>query len=144
MPRSLRKAKRIDEALVTGIMSAAYSRPWTHRHVALALENNEVWLTDDDGFIIYELNGLECELKIIAVHPRAQKCGIGAELMQMMIETCAQKNIEKIFLEVEESNEAALKLYKRFSFSQYSKTRRLLWALPPCAAYAVAINAKTR
>jgi ribosomal-protein-alanine N-acetyltransferase len=59
----------------------------------------------------------EAHIMNICVDPDIQKQGVGAKLLENMIER-ARKKAEKIFLEVRPSNEAAVSLYKRRGFNE--------------------------
>ena len=43
--------------------------------------------------------------------------------MQKMIDYCKQKNISKIFLEVDDKNLPAISLYEKFNFKQIDKRK---------------------
>lgn len=50
--------------------------------------------------------------------------GIASALINALIENLKNQNIVKIFLEVRESNEGAISLYKKFNFNNISKRQK--------------------
>ena len=60
----------------------------------------------------------EADITKVAVAKGAQGQGIGSMLMKELISRVPELGVAKIFLEVRESNEAALALYKKFGFEQ--------------------------
>ena len=63
----------------------------------------------------------EAQVINIAVHPKYRKIGIASYLMKHMIKTCHNIQIDKIFLELRESNIQAINLYKKFGFYENGK-----------------------
>lgn len=70
------------------------------------------------GFILARRCGEEVEILSVAVHPKAQKRGIGSALLMRCIEA-AQGS--RILLEVATDNPSALGLYTKAGFKQYSR-----------------------
>lgn len=60
----------------------------------------------------------EAELLMIAVDPREQRRGHAQRLLAEAISRVRNAGVERIFLEVETTNESALALYQRFGFVQ--------------------------
>ena len=58
----------------------------------------------------------EVTLMDIVVSPAYQGNGLGKALLQHFIDQCNQNNIQQIWLEVRESNAAAIKLYDNAGF----------------------------
>ena len=56
----------------------------------------------------------ECNLLYIGVDPDFQKKGIGGLLIKRLIYDCRVRKIEKIYLEVRKSNQAAIFLYEKY------------------------------
>jgi ribosomal-protein-alanine N-acetyltransferase len=59
----------------------------------------------------------ECNLLYIGVDPDFQKKGIGGLLIKRLIYDCRVRKIEKIYLEVRKSNQAAIFLYEKYGFN---------------------------
>lgn len=90
------------EAILTG------STP--HRCLIAALEG------EPTGFACFRVITTEAELLNLAVLPDHRRMGIGAQLVEAFIEAAARFSATDIFLEVRESNAAALSLYKQYGF----------------------------
>ena len=75
------------------------------------------------GFYILRCIGFDAELLRIAVDEKYQKTGIATGLMTSMLEYSYANNIKKIFLEVRQSNKAAIALYKKFGFKQLARRK---------------------
>ena len=64
---------------------------------------------------IWNVSG-EGQITNIAVHPEMRKMGIASKILESLIENA--KDCEKIFLEVRESNNAAICLYEKYGFTK--------------------------
>ena len=60
----------------------------------------------------------EAEITNIAVHKDFRKMGIATMIIEKMVEKCAQTSTSLLHLEVRESNESAINLYKKMGFVQ--------------------------
>jgi len=76
------------------------------------------------GFICFRDVGKESELLNLTVHARYRRQGVGRRLMQFYLDRCAAQGIERSHLEVNVSNEAALRLYRSFSYEQVGLRKR--------------------
>lgn len=74
-----------------------------------------------DGFLHARLITPEAELLNIAVKEHFRKKGVGSLLLKGLISRCCAKKIENIWLEVRESNEAAIKFYFSKGFKEVGK-----------------------
>lgn len=81
-------------------------------------------LIKDDEIIGYcainELLG-EAEILTIMVSPAYRKLGYGKLMLEKMIDNAKHNGAEKLFLEVDENNTPAIKLYTSFGFSLLMK-----------------------
>ena len=68
------------------------------------------------GYIIYSDVQGEAELLRIAVDKAYRRRGIGADLMESMLEELTDSGAERISLEVRAHNIAHVKLYKKYGF----------------------------
>ena len=62
----------------------------------------------------------ECEIGNVCTHPSYRRMGAAKGLFDELISICKEQSIEKIFLEVSSTNEAAIALYKSIGFVQYN------------------------
>ena len=76
------------------------------------------------GFICFRDVEKESEILNLSVHPRYRRQGVGRRLMQFYLDRCAAQCIERSHLEVSVSNEAALRLYRSFSYEEVGLRKR--------------------
>lgn len=68
------------------------------------------------GFALGHFVAEECTLMMMAVHAPARRQGLGKLLLNDLVSQAKSQNIEHIFLEVRESNAAAVSLYQDCGF----------------------------
>ena len=73
--------------------------------------------------IVYCIAG-EAQILNIAVDVYQRERGIGSALMQAMIDGATARGCELILLEVRESNQAAISLYKKFGFQTIGRRKK--------------------
>ncbi|MFK7792854.1 MAG: GNAT family N-acetyltransferase [Devosiaceae bacterium] len=71
-----------------------------------------------EGFIMVRQAGDEGEVLTFAVADTCQARGYGTRLLDDALMNLRQKGVAAVFLEVAETNESALKIYRRRGFSQ--------------------------
>ncbi len=69
------------------------------------------------GFLIARATDADCELENIVVGRRSQSRGIGSNLIRALIGAARTQKVERIFLEVRESNLGARALYEKCGFA---------------------------
>ncbi len=95
---------------------------WSFESVKKDIENDmTIWIAALDGnSLVGYINAVclcgEAELNRIAVKSGYRNCRIGQTLIEMMTDKLRQKNCSKVFLEVRQSNIAALSLYRHNGF----------------------------
>ncbi len=116
---------------------------WNHRAFEDILANpdrSSCLLAEQDGaehdnvvvgFACFRAAGGEAELLNLAVLPKARRQGGGSRLLKQVLLEVADRGAERIYLEVRESNVAALRLYARFGFQPVG--RRLEYYTQPIA-----------
>lgn len=65
----------------------------------------------------------EGELTNLAVAPNARGQGIGAMLLQAVLDECENRGATSVFLEVRADNDVAQRLYRKFGFVQVGLRR---------------------
>jgi len=102
----------------------AISPPWSHGALLDEISRDDsffaVAVGDSSqlfGFVILRRMGGEGELLQIAVDKAVRRRGIADELMEAAIGFAAGNSLGAVYLEVRKSNEAAIALYKKHSFS---------------------------
>lgn len=120
----------LDEIMV--IEQASFSHPWTEGMVLSELFDNPFATSfvlragKNQTIVAYVFMRIvleELHLMDLAVHPAWRRRGIGEGLIQKILSTAREKQVEKIILEVRVSNQAAQSLYKKFGFVQAGERR---------------------
>lgn len=76
------------------------------------------------GFIVLRITSDEAEIYNIAVSPYFRNRGIGAMLLSESIERATQnKKINRVWLEVRESNKSAFRFYRKNGFQLMGKRK---------------------
>ena len=65
----------------------------------------------------------ECYITNVAVLPAYRKKGIARKLLQQLLDEARQQGIYSIYLEVRDSNAAAITLYKHAGFKEVGKRK---------------------
>lgn len=121
----VRAMRAEDVDAVVAIETEVFSSPW-QRETFLELigrRNLELLVMEhgSEGIVGYAV--LWCvldqgELANLAITPPMRGRGLGTRLLGRVVEVAREHGVETIYLEVRESNAAALELYRRFGFSQ--------------------------
>ena len=69
------------------------------------------------GFICFRLIGQESELLNLGVRPQYRRQSAGRRLMRFYINFSKKKGIKRFYLDVDSSNEPALRLYQSFCYT---------------------------
>jgi len=73
------------------------------------------------GFVVSRIVAGEAEILTIAVEPGLRGQGLGRRLLEAHMAALVNKKVSALFLEVEETNAAALALYARTGFEQIGR-----------------------
>ncbi|EJF91249.1 ribosomal protein S18-alanine N-acetyltransferase [Bartonella tamiae] len=73
------------------------------------------------GFVLCRLVLQEAEIITIAVHPYFRSRGVGKDLLEAVLRHLYRERATSLFLEVDETNKAALHLYHYFSFQEIGR-----------------------
>lgn len=115
---------------VMEIENLSFISPWTRRLFEETLQSpistslimkkgNEVV-----GYIILYAVVDEAHILNVAVHPAYRRKGYGGSLLDYTIRRFREQRVTKFFLEVRESNLAAIELYHRHGFGKIGKRKR--------------------
>ena len=74
----------------------------------------------DTCFAVFRLAEPDAEILTLATHPDAQGHGHAASMLRGALDALTSAKIETVFLEVADDNAAALALYARAGFAQFS------------------------
>ncbi len=109
--------------------AGAFFRGWSEMELANYIatpDRTPVYVACDAkrraaGFMILRLAGNEAELLTIIVDGKKRAKGIGAALLSAGFDDLLTSAVTAMFLEVDEANPPALKLYRGFGFKQVGK-----------------------
>ena len=90
------------------------------------------------GFISGRRIAVEGEILNLAVKPEFRRQGIGHALVSVILGRFHRDGIRQVFLEVRESNDAAIFFYQRLGFHQMGR-REAYYSDPPAAALVLAL-----
>ncbi len=126
----LREADSSDLPGILGIEVRSFSRPWSAHAFRQLLEAPRtlfvVALTERGevgGYGVLWWVANEGEIANVAVDPESRGRGLGGRLLDALLEGAAREGLERVFLEVRASNEAALRLYRSRSFDRVGLRR---------------------
>lgn len=126
----IRPLRHEDIGAVVAIEREAFTTPWQPDTFAGLLDRDGVELLvladAREGVIGYAV--LWCileqgELANIAVTPARRGEGLGALLLDHVLDVARRRGVEKLFLEVRASNAPALAMYSAFGFEQVGRRR---------------------
>ena len=115
---------------VVGIERASYTMPWSEATFRglLRRRDAEMVSAESDGAVI-GYAAFWCvvdqgELGNVAVSAAWRGFGIGARLVEDIIQRAARRGVREVFLEVRPSNSVARELYERLGFRPVGRRRR--------------------
>ena len=130
---------------VVAIEQSVQYHPWTRSQFREAVGQYHVMVVEDAGqvvaFCILQPVLDEANLLLMATHPKFQAKGYGFALLEKSIESLPNSPVQ-IFLEVRESNLAAIKLYEKSGFHQID-LRKNYYPLPNGAKEHAVIMVKS-
>ena len=110
-----------DVADVVAIENLVQSHPWTAKQFEESIASYVATVVEQQGqvvgFCILQPVLDEANLLLMAIHPSQQGKGLGYQLLESSI-ALLKNNPLQIFLEVRESNQAAIALYEKSGFHQ--------------------------
>jgi ribosomal-protein-alanine N-acetyltransferase len=123
MSYTIRKMTLDDLELVVAIDQASFSLPWPARSFQFELTDNPAarcWVADLEGRVVGMMVAWlivdEIHIATIATHPDYRRQGIGKKLLLHTLQSAQEEGAITSFLEVRESNDAALEMYRKFGF----------------------------
>lgn len=118
----IRPASDGDLAALATLEAASFSVPWNEAALAGHLRASytlSLLLLEEDRPVGYLLAGFsppEGELYRVAVLPEARRRGYGRRLLEAFFREAEKRDVYTLYLEVRESNEAAIALYRSAGF----------------------------
>jgi len=116
-----------DVAAVAALHGASFRRGWSEEEVETLLLDRHVIADRADrngklaGFIISRLAADEAEILSVAVAPSAQGRGLAGKLLALHLRRLAGLGARAVFLEVDEHNAPAIRLYARAGFREVAR-----------------------
>ncbi|MGD8412786.1 MAG: ribosomal protein S18-alanine N-acetyltransferase [Candidatus Latescibacterota bacterium] len=121
---TLETLRPVHIAAVVEIEHEAFTSPWTAEMFQQEVEENSfsrsyVALVEGRvaGYFVAWFLRREVHLLNIAVARSQQRRGLGRFMLRFLLDTAIKERKDMITLEVRESNEAAIRLYRSFGFS---------------------------
>jgi len=119
----IRKMALDDVSQVIAIDQISFSLPWPLSSFGYELTENlasRCWVAELDGRVAAMLVGWfivdEIHIATIATHPDFRQQGIGEKLLSFALQSAKGEGAVSSFLEVRESNIAALMMYYKFGY----------------------------
>ncbi len=118
----VRKIKESDIQAVANLEDACFSSPWPEEQIRYEMKENPcaiiyVATLDDEvvGYLDFMITFDSATINRICVNEVYRRKGIANALLDKMVEVCKkqEERVDFITLEVRESNEAAINLYKK-------------------------------
>lgn len=117
----IRKMTVEDIPAVAELERECFSEPWSEKSLqdSLALDTTCFLVAEEEtvlGYVGMYRSFEEGEITNVAVTTNARRKQIGSKLLEELHFAAAECAIERIILEVRESNEAAIGLYRRMGY----------------------------
>ena len=131
---TLRSGEISDCDALSEIHTSAFRRGWSDAefesllvqpgvHALLACHRNWVGRETAVGFMLYRLTAEEAEVLAVAVAPDYRRRGVGRQLMEETMRHAYRDGAHEIHLEVEETNSAAIALYRDVEFRESGRRK---------------------
>jgi [ribosomal protein S18]-alanine N-acetyltransferase len=124
---SLSEARPPDAGAMAMLHGHSFRRGWSESEVEQLLLDRQVlahramWGDELVGFILSRMAAGEAEILSVAVDAAWQGQGLGRRLLDLHLRRLAGLGVATVFLEVEEGNSAALRLYDRAGFREVGR-----------------------
>ncbi len=124
-----------DIEYIAELEAKTFTDAWTEQSVRDTFEQKQAFITvaeNDErliGYCIIYYVMDEAEIARIAVSEDVRKLGIGTGLLDYTCKSCREKQIERLLLDVRESNEGAIAFYKNHGF-QTDGIRKNFYEMP--------------
>ena len=124
---ALSEASTRDAPAIAALHGASFQRGWSEQEIEGMLLDRHVVThralagAKLAGFIMSRLVEDEAEILSVAVARRQRGRGLARELLNLNLRRLAGLGARAVFLEVDEHNDPALRLYRRAGFSEVSR-----------------------
>jgi [ribosomal protein S18]-alanine N-acetyltransferase len=127
---TLGEMKRGHIDAILSIEKVSFLSPWTRVSFEEALTSSisKAFVAETEGrvvayVVLYSFDD-EAHILNIAVDPQFRQRGWGTRMLSFVIERCGALGVKDYFLEVRESNEPAIGLYRAFGFKAVGRRKR--------------------
>ena len=126
---TLRRANERDLDALLALERECIAPPWSEGSMLYEVLNADaIFLVAEDaevllGFAVLRESVDAAEVFRVAVTANARRRGIGAALLRELIRVAENDGMQRLFLEVRVSNEAAIALYEQFGFRRQGVRR---------------------
>jgi len=134
MDTAVERATPFDAAIMAALHQSCFPRPWDEAAMTTFIASPDTIcllasINDDSrrtpaGFLIARKAADEAELLTLAVAPRWLLAGLGRALLKSAMTTLGESGAKQLFLEVEDSNVAALRLYRSLGATAVGRRSR--------------------
>jgi [ribosomal protein S18]-alanine N-acetyltransferase len=119
------------DAVMTIQQHSVTASTWTREHYLMITrrqnDRRHALVIEEDGdvggFIVGSKIGDEWEIENVAVKPDARRRGLGSHMVGEFINLAKIIGAKAIFLEVRESNRAAIALYEKWAFTEEGRRK---------------------
>lgn len=121
---NVRKMKESDVEVVANLEKLYFTDAWSEKSILETMQQPHAFILvaeEEDivvGYCIVYYSMEEAEIARIAVAASNRKQGVGQELLRAACRTGIQQGVERLLLDVRESNESALRFYRAFGFAE--------------------------
>ncbi len=122
---NVRKGEVSDLDLILDLEAKSMPHPWAREDVLALLnsDNKMALIIGDYGYVGVSWVLDEAEIGNICVNPEMRRIGLARKLLEELISELRKLNMAQLFLEVDETNTGAIKLYESVGFEMYSRRK---------------------
>ncbi len=118
----IRPVSLADVPSLAELERVCFSDPWTAAGIreTIQYETARAFVAEDQdrivGYVMARISGEEGEILDLAVRPELRRRGIGRRLLLAVWNALGNEGVRELYLEVRESNRAAIELYRGQGF----------------------------
>ena len=121
---NVRSMNPADGGAVARLEAQIFSDAWSEKSILETLEQPQAFIVVAErentivGYCIVYFVLDEAEIARVAVDSLQRKQGVGQKLLEATCQICREKGIERLLLDVRESNEPARRFYQAYGFEE--------------------------
>ena len=120
---NVRCATKSDIDAIASLELSCFDDPWSKEDLKSCMDKDfyDIFVIEEDKVVGYFITMTvdDCELLRICVDNEYRSKGLGTSLMQKLIQVQQEKGIGRVLLEVRHTNQSAIRLYKKFQFTEF-------------------------